>query len=406
MFKTNIFLRRMSKRETIRNFSTLCQKNKDQNLPFTQILDKYKNLFDESKILEEIFPRQFSNEEELSSFFNLSSFSPLVSIKDKITLDSINKSVNIPLWDLLDRGGKRWRPILGLMIAKYCDIQIEDHYKNRTLYKIIGCIEILHNATLMIDDVIDKSDFRRNKPCTYKLFSEGIAINAGIGLLYYPINRLIQTMNETEKNKFLVSYINEMTAINFGQTIDYEMNYSKRIINESNYIDTVLCKTGVLPRLMVKLIFDICVVDVKKNFKTINEILKVMDLMSIAFQIEDDILNLTENELSKNKGMLGEDIFEGKLTLLVIKAIENLRKEESDRLREILFMKTKDKKLLSEAIELIRLGGGFDYAVQYCEKCVLEATDICFNLPTDSKNSEESIYEIVELVKYLTKRKI
>jgi geranylgeranyl pyrophosphate synthase len=406
MFKTNTSLKRFCKNETLKYLSTSYQKNKQCNLPITQILEKYKILFDQSNILEEIFPRQFSNEEELSSFFNLSSFSPLISAKDKITLDSINKSVNLPLWDLLDRGGKRWRPILGLMVAKYYNINIEDHYKNMTLYKIIGCIEVLHNATLMIDDVIDKSDYRRNKPCTYKLFSEGTAINAGIGLLYYPINKIMLTMNEREKYKFLVSYINEMTAINFGQTIDYEMNYSKRIINVSNYVDTVLCKTGVLPRLMVKQIFDLCVDEGEKHTKTINEILKVMDLMSIAFQIEDDILNLTENDLSKNKGMLGEDIFEGKLTLLVIRAIEKLKEADSNRLREILFMKTKDQHILSEAIELIKLGGGFEFAIEYCEKCVTEATDICLNLPIDNKTSEESIYEIIELIKYLTKRKI
>jgi geranylgeranyl pyrophosphate synthase len=131
-----------------------------------------------------------------------------------------------------------------------------------------------------------------------------------------------------------------------------------------------------------------------------------MDLMSISFQIEDDILNLTENDLSKNKGMLGEDIFEGKLTLLVIRAIEKLNEVDSNRLREILFMKTKDQKLLSEAIELIKFGGGFEFAIEYCEKCVTEATDICLNLPIYNKASEESIYEIIELIKYLTKRKI
>lgn len=406
MFKTNKFIRNFMQKRNMQFSTTRSDQTKSTNLPINQILENYKILFDKSNILEEIIPRKFKNENELASFFDLNSFSPFINIRDNITLESINKSVNVPLWDLLDRGGKRWRPILGLMVAKYFNINIEDYEKNKNLYNIIGCIEILHNATLIIDDVIDRSEFRRNKPCTYKIFGEGMAINAGIGLFYYPINSVMRNMNESHRGKFLVNYINEMTAINFGQTIDFEMNNSKRIIKESNYNDTVLCKTGVFPRLMVKQICDICVSKDNKNQKTITDLLKVMDLLSIAFQIEDDLLNLNENELSKNKGFLGEDIFEGKLTLLVIKANENLNKYDSDRLREILFMKTKDPKLILEAIDLIKHGKGFEIAIDYCEKYAREATEICLNLPCKEKTEEESIHEIIQLIKYLIKRKI
>ena len=234
---------------------------------------------------------------------------------------------------------------------------------------------------------------------------QGIAINAGIGLFYYPIIKSIRELDEVKKGKFLLNYMNEMSAINFGQTIDYEMNHSNRIIFISNYIDTVLCKTGVFPRLMVKLIYDICIQNTS-YLETRSSMLKIMDLLSIAFQIEDDLLNITENELSKNKGFLGEDIFEGKLTMMVIKALENLNKVHADRLREILLMKTKESSLLKEAIELIKSGGGFEYAIKYKEKCVKEATDLCLELPCDNKNSRESIFEIIELIKYLIKRKV
>ena len=232
-----------------------------------------------------------------------------------------------------------------------------------------------------------------------------MAINAGIGLFYYPVNRVIKDLDQIQIGKFLINYINEMSAINVGQTIDFEMRESKRIISISNYIDTVLCKTGIFPRLMVKLIYDICISD-DKSFKTMSMMLKIMDLISIAFQIEDDLLNIEENDLSKNKGILGEDIFEGKLTMMVINANENLDKNKSERLREILFMKTKDPELLNEAIELMKSGGGIEYAVNYMNRCIKEASELCLSLPKESQDSKESIYEIIQLINFLVNRKI
>ena len=123
MFKINKFIKTVYK-INIQYFSTTFEQSNSNKLPINKIMENYKNLLDKSNILEEIIPRKFTNENELSSFFGINNYSTLVNIKDKITLDSINSSVNVPLWDLLDRGGKRWRPILGLMIAKYFNINI------------------------------------------------------------------------------------------------------------------------------------------------------------------------------------------------------------------------------------------------------------------------------------------
>jgi len=309
------------------------------------------------------------------------------------------------LWDLLERGGKRWRPMLGLMIGKYLNQNIEDYKECKTLYSILGCVEILHNATLMIDDVVDKSEFRRSKPCTHVLFGNGIALNAGIGLLYYPVQKAMGPMEDLEKGKFLKNYLEEMSAILFGQTIDYEMNAAKRLLEVSNYVDTVLCKTGVFPRMMVKMIYDLCADDFARS-QTKAKMLNIMNLMSIAFQIEDDLLNIEENELSKNKGILGEDIYEGKLTLMVIKAVQNLSKDKSNRLREILYMKTKDPSLIKEAILLLKSGGGTSFAIEYMTTCIKDAKKLCQELPCENQSSQEAVNEIIQLFDYLIKRNV
>ena len=227
-------------------------------------------------------------------------------------------------------------------------------------------------------------------------------------MLYYPINRMIHTLDENVRGRFLTNYMEEITALNFGQTMDLEMNLSQRVIQVNNYVDTVLCKTGVFPRFMVKQIYDVCLYNLSdiEKAKTKTLLVKVMDLLSIAFQIEDDLLNLRENELSKNKGFKGEDIYEGKLTIMILRAIETLGKKESSRLREILFMKTKDPNILDEAINLIKIGGGFDFAELFMEKSVKEAIGILMELPCESESSQESLLEIVELIKFLIKRNV
>ena len=95
-------------------------------------------------------------------------------------LDTVNKALNEPIYDLLDRGGKRWRPALGLIMAKCLGREnIEDFDSNRDIYYTCGLTEIVHNGSLMVDDVEDQSLQRRGQDCTYRKYGTDIAVNAG-----------------------------------------------------------------------------------------------------------------------------------------------------------------------------------------------------------------------------------
>lgn len=80
------------------------------------------------------------------------------------------------------------------------------------------------------------------------------------------------------------------------------------------------------------------------------------------FQVIDDVLNLEDNEVSENKGFVGEDIHEGKITWMIIDAVKKLAEGDKARLLEILKMKTDNKKLIQEAIGLINKSGSLDAA--------------------------------------------
>ena len=89
--------------------------------------------------------------------------------------------------------------------------------------------------------------------------------------------------------------------------------------------------------------------------------------LGIAFQIHDDVIALESDLYAETRGIVGEDIHEGKRTLMVIHACNNLPKEKAQRLIDILNMQTEDKEIIKEAIDLIRSTSSIDYAKEIAQ---------------------------------------
>lgn len=108
----------------------------------------------------------------------------------KADLSSVNKAINEPIYDMLDRGGKMWRPLLGMMFAEALGRKLDDYESNKDIYYACGLTELVHNASLIIDDIEDGSEKRRGEPCLHKKFGIDVAINAGNYLMIAPINKI------------------------------------------------------------------------------------------------------------------------------------------------------------------------------------------------------------------------
>jgi geranylgeranyl pyrophosphate synthase len=377
---------------------------KSKQINFPKSLLKYKELLEQaSPLTEELFPRKVKDSKELSNYLLKDKLSPNLTITGKIPIDSINSGTFTPVWDLLDRGGKQWRPMLGLIIADFFKFNISDINKSKLLYRTLTLTELIHNASLIIDDVEDKSDQRRNQPCVHLKFGEDIAINAGISLLYFPIYKIIKEIDDTILRLNLAeAYFEEMVAIHLGQGWDIEMKVQNRIPTVDNYIDTVICKTGVCPRLMVKLIK---ILNKNESANIFKEFIDIIDNLSIAFQIRDDVLNISPSELSKGKGFLGEDIYEGKLTLMVLHTL-NSTHSNSQKLKEILMMKTKDEKLIKEAIHILEVNGSIEYANDIMNKHMNLAKSKCETLAKEdiSRFNTKAVEDLISLMDYLINR--
>lgn len=309
------------------------------------------------KVIEKYIPRKFTKE-------NLE----FVCGKPRYeyNIEAPNKAVAEPIWEFLDRGGKRWRPVLFLLVAE----ALGGDPKKFIDFVVIP--EVVHNGTLMHDDIEDSSDERRGKPCTYKIFGVDVAINAGHEMYYLPLLPLIKNTNglgaETLASVYGI-YGQELLNLGMGQAMD--IAWHKGIANadavtEKQYLQMCAYKTGTLARMSAK----IAAVLAGADANTIETLGKFAESIGVAFQIQDDVLNIVSSEVSKTKGGVGEDISEGKRTLMVIHTLQKANSQDKKRLIEILNMHTKDQNLRNEAIDIIKRYGAIDYAVRFEKKMI------------------------------------
>jgi geranylgeranyl diphosphate synthase type I len=302
------------------------------------------------KTIEKYIPKKFSKEDIL---FRVD------PPKYSFNLEAMNRAISDPIWDMLNRGGKRWRPMLFLLICEALG-------KNG---KLDGCLdfaiipEIVHNGTLVIDDIEDSSEIRRGKPCTHKIFGLDIAVNAGNAMYYLPLIPLMEHKNSFPAVKLrdiYEIYVQEMINLSLGQAMDISWHRGladSDKIDEDDYMQMCAYKTGTLARMAAKLGATIAGAD----HELVEKLGHFAESIGVAFQMQDDILDLTGKEFAQKKGGMGQDITEGKRTLMVIYTLKKANSKNKKRLITILKMHTSDQTLRDEAISLIQKYGAVEY---------------------------------------------
>ncbi len=339
------------------------------------------------KAIEKYIPRKFTKN---SVLFKVNP--PIYSY----TLEPLNKAIAEPIWDMLDRGGKRWRPALFLLICealgKEADYCLD--------FSIIP--EVIHNGTLVIDDIEDSSEMRRGKPCTYKIFQMDIAVNAGNAMYYLPLLPLMSQKEkisaEMQRDVYEV-YMQEMINLSMGQAMD--IAWHRGIANadeldEDDYLQMCAYKTGTLARMAAKM----AAVLAGANRPLVEKLGRFAESIGVAFQMQDDILDLTGQEFAKKKGGVGQDITEGKRSLLVIYTLRKANGADKKRLIEILNLHTSDQKLRDEAIALIQKYGAMEHVKQTAERMVMESWNEAERLLPESQAKEK----LKAFAEYLIKR--
>ncbi len=277
--------------------------------------------------------------------------------------ETYTKSIAEPSWELLSRGGKRWRPFLMLLSYKAVN------GKGNSIKEFLALPELIHNGTLIIDDIEDSSSFRRGKKCIHKLYGNDIAINAGNALYYLPLLLIMRNKSLLPKLKLKIydTIMEGMIKLAFGQGTDIHWHKGKKHdITENQYLQMCAYKTGTLAKMSAKL----GAILGNSSKEQVNALGEFAESIGVAFQIQDDILNITNEKWGK---AFGDDISEGKKTLMVIRLLEIGSKKDKQRLLDILSLKTRDKKLIKEAVDIIKKYKAIDYAKNKAKELVTDA---------------------------------
>lgn len=338
--------------------------------------------------IEEYIPRSHSRD---SLFFQISPprFRP--------DFEALDKTISEPTWEFLERGGKRWRPALFLLVLEALGGNPEEHFD----FAIIP--EVIHNGTLIADDVEDASELRRGKPCTHRIFGVDVAINVSDALFFLPMLVMVKNrskMAKEKENRIYETFVHEMISLCLGQAMDiaWHSGLTSREITEQQYLQMCIYKTGTLARMAAKM----AAVLAGAGDEAIEKIGRLAESLGVSFQIQDDILDIVGKEFAKGKGGLGRDISEGKRSLLVIHALENAPPQDKRRLKTILDMHTSDEQLRREAIDIIEKYGSVEYAKEVAQKLMHESlSEVDEILPPSKAKSK-----LISLANYLVQRNI
>ena len=296
--------------------------------------------------MENLFPREI-DEKWLESVMGKADYA--------YDTETLTEGMAAPIWNFLDRGGKRWRPALMLLCNEACN----GNAKDAEPFTVLP--ELMHSGTIAVDDIEDNSKLRRGKPCMHLIYGTDVAINDANAMYFLPLILLYRNRPKLDagtKAKVYDLYAQEMLKVSMGQAMDIWWHHGKKFdVSENEYLQMVVYKTGVLARFSAKL----GAVLAGADEKTVEALGKFGEAIGVGFQIQDDILNLMPVSQEWGKEV-GEDITEGKRTMLVIHALKKLNEGEGKRLVEILNKHTENADEIKEVIGFIKKTGAVDYA--------------------------------------------
>lgn len=281
----------------------------------------------------------------------------------------------------LDTGGKRWRPALCLMV---CEAVGGDREK---ALPFAAAIEIIHNFSLIHDDIEDGDEYRRNELALWKKIGKPRAINVGDGMFakaFVSAARSKEVGLSYEKSFKLMKLLSEVvTELMEGQAMDINSR-NRSDITEEEYMKMISKKTGALVSASVEAGALIGGAD-KKTTESMNDFGRKI---GPAFQITDDLLDFSE---SKGRGgTIGNDIREGKRSLMVVHYLQTASKEEKQRLLEILDKKREEttQEEVREAIGYLREKESIEYAENKKDELANSAIKSLESLPDSEQKNQ------------------
>lgn len=250
---------------------------------------------------------------------------------------------------IISGGGKRLRPLLTLLSAKAYG------YQDNTHIMLAAIVEFLHTATLLHDDVVDKSDLRRGRPTANTIWGSQASILVG-DFIY---SRTFQLMTSLQNLTIMQILADATNIIAQGEVLQL-INRHNPEVTEAHYLEVIRCKTAVLFAAAAHVGAAITQCSEVEQQAMANYGLH----LGMAFQIVDDCLDYCASSVTLGKN-LGDDLAEGKLTLPLIYALQHSNAEQAQLIRHAIVHGGLDD--FQAIMQIITVTDALSYAYQLAQ---------------------------------------
>ena len=251
---------------------------------------------------------------------------------------------------LIAGGGKRIRPLLLLLAAKALG------NVNHSRIRLGAVVEMLHTATLVHDDIIDEADTRRGRPSSNTTWGNSKCVLAGDWLYMQAFSSALEERNFHVLD-LLISLTQQMVE---GELLQIEK--LGHLINEEEYFDLIYRKTACLFKVSMQLGAAITPHDFGDATVIESQLGEYGRNLGLAFQIVDDVLDLTATEDVLGKPV-ASDLREGKATLAVIHALERGTGADREAIRTVLNDRSFAHVSHPQILEILHRHGSIEYAM-------------------------------------------
>ena len=262
------------------------------------------------------------------------------------------KLITLTAGHLIKAKGKKIRPLLTLLVSKMLK------YKGNADVTLAVCIEFIHNATLLHDDVIDTGKIRRGKLSANQIWGNKVSVLVGD----YLLSRAFKLMVKNKSLKLLEILSQTSLILARGQIQDVGNNQNVNL-TEKKYLSIIDAKTAELFRISCFLPTIITNQD-KKVQKIFNDF---GFNFGMAFQLSDDVLDYF-GDSSKMGKSVGKDFFEGKVTYPVIHCFKKSDKKSKKIIAKLFFKRKRSKKDLAVLLNLMKKTNTYKSSIEFVRK--------------------------------------
>ena len=277
---------------------------------------------------------------------------------------------------LLAHGGKMMRPQLCLLMARACGVPGDDSRR------FAAAVELLHNSTLLHDDVADNSPTRRGVPTVMSRLGPVPAVLAGDFWLARSIDVVL---NSRHRDWAITAFAKTLGDLAEGEMLQQQKAFSCDT-TEEDYLQIIYCKTASL--------FEVACTSAAVSVDASQELYSAAQAygkaLGMAFQIKDDILDYSGGDLGKP---VGRDLAERKITLPLLGAIKG--SADSDAMRSLVKGIPEHPENQETITAFVRENGGMEYAQDKLHGYISDALDALSDIP--SSRAKELLEEFARL---------